>query len=133
MTYDDKAIERGVPELVSLMLATGLRIGEAAAVTWDCVVLDEAIVEVRGTVLRLTGQGLVIKPSPNTAAGERVLEMPSRCVDVLRKRREVSRSAPRGGSPNTPPVFPAQMGGLRDPSNTNADLRAAFAFAVSRV
>jgi integrase len=34
------------------MLATGLRIGEAAAVTWDALDLAAGTVEVRGTVVR---------------------------------------------------------------------------------
>jgi site-specific recombinase XerC len=57
MTYDDKAVERDLPEFVSFMLATGLRIGEASAVTWAAVDLDAERVEVRGTVVRLTVRG----------------------------------------------------------------------------
>jgi integrase len=123
LSYSDQAIERDLPGLVAFILATGLRIGEVAALTWDCVDLDAAVVEVRGTVLRLSGQGLVIKPSPKSAAGARILELPDACVQLLRRRH----SAPPGGTGS--PVFPARSGGLRDPSNTNADLKQAFAFA----
>lgn len=125
LTYDDKSIGRDLPDFVSFMLATGLRIGEAAAVTWDCVDLDAGTVDVRGTVLRLTGKGLIIKLSPKSAAGERILELPSWCVAMLKSRGVEGPGGVAGGSA----VFPAQLGGLRDPSNTNADLRDAFAFA----
>jgi len=56
MTYDDKAVDRDLPEFVSFMLASGLRIGEASAVTWTALDLDARTVEVRGTVVRLTGR-----------------------------------------------------------------------------
>ena len=48
--------------------------------------LDEGTVEVRGTVLRLRAGGLVIKPSPKSAAGRRILELPSWAVIMLRRR-----------------------------------------------
>lgn len=84
--HEDKAaVSRDLPDLVAYMLATGCRIGEASALTWADVDLDGGTVEVRGTVLRLKGQGLVIKPSTKSAAGQRKLELPSWCVDILRR------------------------------------------------
>ena len=66
LSNDDKARERDLPDLVDLLLATGLRVGEALAVTWDAVDLAAGTVEVRGTVIRVKGRGLVIKPAPLT-------------------------------------------------------------------
>jgi len=123
MTYDDKAVERDLPEFVSFMLATGLRIGEASAVTWAAVDLDADRVEVRGTVVRLKGQGLVLMPTTKTSAGMRMLALPSWCVQMLR-----ARAARRGADNIEDPVFPALKGGLRDPSNTQADLRDGLAW-----
>src|SRR5674476_1126084 len=123
MTYDDRAVERDLPEFVSFMLASGLRIGEASAVTWAAVDLDAERVEVRGTVVRLKGQGLVLMPTTKTSAGMRMLALPSWCVQMLRAR-EARRSAPSIDDP----VFPALKGGLRDPSNTQADLRDSLAW-----
>ena len=37
LSNDDKARERDLPDLVDMLLATGLRVGEALAVTWDAV------------------------------------------------------------------------------------------------
>ena len=65
---DDKARERDLPDLVDMLLATGLRVGEALAVTWDAVDLSAGTVEVRGTVIRVKGRGLMIKPAPKTRA-----------------------------------------------------------------
>ena len=119
MTYDNKAVDRDLPEFVSFMLASGLRIGEASAVTWAAVDLDAGTAEVRGTVIRLTGKGLVLMPTTKSTAGMRTLALPSWCVRMLRDRAE--RRGP--GSIGDDPVFPAPKGGLRDPSNTQADLK----------
>jgi len=125
LTYDDVAVARDVPDLVGLMLATGLRIGEAAAVAWAGVDLKAGTLNVQGTVVRLKGQGLVLREVTKTRAGSRLLVLPSWCVAMLRRR-----------GPSTGPVFAAVRGGLRDPSNTQADLRdalqtAGFAWATS--
>lgn len=115
LSGDARASERDLPELVAFMVATGLRIGEACAITWSDVDLDAGTVTVSGTVLRIKGQGLVIS-RPKSAAGERVLELPSWCVEMLRRR-----------GPSSGPVFPAPRSRkLRDPSNTRRALREAF-------
>ncbi len=112
---DIKARERDLPGLVAFLVATGLRIGEACAVSWPDVDLDAGTVTVRGTVLRVKGQGLVIS-RPKSAAGERVLELTSWCVQLLRQR-----------GPSSGPVFPAPRSRkLRDPNNTRRDLREAL-------
>jgi integrase len=69
------------------MLATGLRIGEAAAVTWDALDLDGGTVEVRGTLVRVKGVGLSIKWRPKSKSGYRTLELPGWSVEMLRRRR----------------------------------------------
>jgi integrase len=104
------------------MMATGMRIGEAAGLAWNAVDLDAGTVAVRAAVVRVTGQGLTRK-STKTDTGLRTLILPSWCIDVLRAR--VAR-LDHTGSWRDRPVFPAPMGGWRDPSNTQSDLRAAF-------
>lgn len=111
---DEKARARDLPDLVAFMFATGLRIGEACALSWSDVDLDAGTVAVNGTVLRVKGQGLVVN-RPKSAAGERVLELPSWCVALLRRR-----------SASSGPVFPAPRSRrLRDPSNTRRAIREA--------
>lgn len=123
LTYDDQAIARDLPDLISLMMATGMRIGEAAALAWTDVDLDAGTVQVRAAVVRVTGHGLVRK-STKTDTGLRTLVLPSWCVDMLRER--AARPDPAGDGWMDGPVFPAPLGGWRDPSNTQSDLRAAF-------
>lgn len=101
MTYDDRAVERDLPEFVSFMLATGLRIGEASAVTWAAVDLDAERVEIRGTVVRLKGHGLVLKPTTETTAGMRMLALPSWCIQMLHARRH-DEAHPASTNPSSP-------------------------------
>ncbi|HJQ87375.1 MAG TPA: tyrosine-type recombinase/integrase [Propionibacteriaceae bacterium] len=117
LSNDDKARERDLPDLVDMLLATGLRVGEALAVTWDAVDLSAGTVEVRGTVIRVKGQGLIIKPAPKTRAGFRTLVLPSWALQMLRLR-------PPGGPDQT--VFCSVLGGLRDRDNAIGDLRNAL-------
>jgi integrase len=126
LSSDEQSIERDLPDLVLFLAATGLRIGEALAVQWADVGLDEGTVEVRGTVLRLRAGGLVIKPSPKSAAGRRILELPSWAVIMLRRRQPDDVSEDELARQ----VFPAPVaGGIRDPSNTLKMMRQAFKHA----
>jgi integrase len=119
LTTDAKAAERDIPDLVSTLMATGLRIGEALALTWDDVDLGLQTITVRSTLVRLNGSGLTVKPT-KTAAGVRTLVLPTWCVEMLRVREMKAVHS------EDEPVFPALLGGLRDPSNTRADFRDAF-------
>jgi len=123
LIHDEKATDRDLPDLVGFMVGTGLRIGEACAVTWSDVDLSAGTVDVRGTVLRVKGSGLIRRSTPKSAAGERTLEMPSWCLSMLERRRPDQETA---GTLNRP-VFAAPIsGGWRDPSNTRRGLREAF-------
>ena len=126
LTYDDHAIARDLPDLVALLMATGLRIGEACGLTWDAVDLDAGTIEVHAAAVRVRGQGLVRKAT-KTDAGARILLLPRWCVSLLHDR--AARLAPPGDDGAGRPVFPAPLGGWRDPSNTQADLRDAFTAA----
>jgi len=124
---DEKGKKADVPDFVAFMHATGCRIGEAAAVTWEVLDLDAGTAEIRSTVVRVKGQGLIRK-STKTASGARTLLLPPWCVERLR-RRAARVGASQERAQTELPVFPAPLGGLRDPSNTQADLRAAFSNA----
>lgn len=77
LSQDPRSVARDLPDLVSFLLATGLRIGEALAVRWSDLDLEAGTVDIQGTVLRLRPGGLIIKPSTKSAAGQRILELPS--------------------------------------------------------
>uniref|UniRef100_UPI001041764E site-specific integrase n=1 Tax=Candidatus Protofrankia californiensis TaxID=1839754 RepID=UPI001041764E len=119
LSYDDVAARRDIPDFVDFLMSTGVRIGEAAGLTWGAVNLDEGWIEIRSTVVRITGAGLVNKPKPKTKSGYRRLLLPTWMVTTLRRRHNDDQA-------EDTPVFPAPFGGLRDPSNTQADLRDAF-------
>ena len=68
----------------------------------------------------LTGQGLIIKLKPKSKAGWRIIELPSWTVALLKRRQ-------REQEPNEwQAVFTSPLGHLRDPGNTQADLRDVF-------
>jgi integrase len=114
-----------LPDLVGFLMATGLRIGEACGLPWNAVDLQAGTVEVRAAAVRVRGQGLVVKTT-KTDAGTRTLVLPRWCTAMLRER--AARLNPDRGY-RSHPVFPALLGGCRDPSNTQADLREAFTAA----
>jgi integrase len=120
LAADPVAIKHDLVDFVDMMLASGLRIGEAAAITWPALDLQAGTVEVRGTVIRVKGQGLQIKPKPKTKTGYRTLELPTWAIAMLQRRRATAK-------PNRwDAVFTAPLGGLRDPSNTQMVLRGAL-------
>lgn len=116
MTYDERAVDRDLLDLVDGMLATGLRIGEVLAICWPDVDLDRGTVKTGGVVIRVRGEGLIIRRSDNSKIKTRTLVLPAWGAEMLRRRFE-STPDPRG------PVFCAVNGGLRDPSNTEHHLR----------
>lgn len=120
VTYDDQAVARDLPHLIAFMFATSLRLGEAIAFEWSDIDLEAAQCSVTANTHRLKGKGLVRNVYPNSKLKHRTLELPKWAVEMLRRRKEA-----RG---DVRLVFPAVMGGLRDPSNTGADLRDTFAF-----
>lgn len=136
-TYDPVAVRRDIPMLSSILLATGLRIGECLAIVEDALDPVDGSLEVRGTVVWVKGKGLFVKP-PKSAAGLRKLILPAWAVDLLTARFDATRrisqpvpllngghddspwpSRPRPVSCATPPT--SKTGGVR-PSPTLATL-----------
>jgi integrase len=81
---------------------------------------------VRAAAVRVRGRGLIVKTT-KTDAGQRTLVLPHWCIAMLHARAD--RLPATGADRGSRPVFPAPLGGWRDPSNTQADLREAFATA----
>ncbi len=121
LAADPRAVRLDLPDLVQFMLGSGVRIGEAAAVREAVLALDAGTVHINATVIRVPGAGLRIQPRTKTTASQRILALPAPVLDTLRHRRAT-------GCPTGPAgvVFPSPAGRLRDPSNTQADLRGAL-------
>jgi integrase len=138
MTYDDQAIARDIPDLVDVLLATGLRVGEAIGLFDAAFDPLEGSVEVRGTVVRVTGVGLFFKPEPKSVAGHRRLLLPSWGVTLMTRRFSASpvtevpvldRTTERGVDQHIERhrlLFPSLRQTLRDPSNVDNQLKDAF-------
>jgi integrase len=118
---DPQAFRLDLPDLAQFMLGTGVRIGEATAVRAAVLDLDAGTVHINATVVRVPGVGLQLQPRTKTPASQRILTLPKPVADTLRNRRlSGARTGPAGV------VFPSPTGQLRDPSNTQADLRTAL-------
>ena len=115
---DKAAVLLDLPDLIDFMLGTGLRIGEASAVRWAAVDFAAGVLEVNSTVVRSKEHGLAVQDRPKSAAGWRVLALPTSIIEMLLARRgEAAQSAV---------VFSSPLGQLRDRSNTTSDLRRVF-------
>lgn len=77
--------------LITVMLATGLRLGEALALTWDCVDLDNRELVVEKTLVYVkdisTGSFKFKFQSPKSEAGKRIIPLVKEAVDALRRQR----------------------------------------------
>lgn len=68
-----------------VLLGTGIRLGEALALTWDAIDLEAGRLEVRANLQRVRGEW-VLQP-PKTRAGRRVLPLPQAAIEALRRQR----------------------------------------------
>jgi integrase len=118
--YDKPSVARDLPDFLDMLFATGVRIGEVCAITWDCLDLDEGTATILGVVVRVKGKGLIIKTYPGSKTKHRVLKLPRWAVDMLTIRK-VTHPTNEWNA-----VFTSPKGLLRDPSNTQADLRELF-------
>lgn len=137
---DEAAVAHDLPDLTRIMLATGVRIGECLALTFDEVEEDGKALRIDFTLYPVKGRGLVRGPT-KTRAGARTLRLPSWAADIVRERGDQL-----GWSG---PLFPAPgrvysngtvrfVSGWRDPSNTaralrQASDRAGFGWVTSHV
>lgn len=104
--------------LYRLMLATGLRRGEALALHWADVDLDGGVLRVRGTLSR-TSKGLQIT-EPKTERSRRTVPLPRTAVDTLkahRSRQLAERLAAGPAWQQTDLAFATEVGTALEPRN----------------
>lgn len=99
---------RALGDISRLMLGSGARVGEAMAISWDEVDFEAATVAICWHLVRVKGKGIMRMEGAKSDAGDRVIELPSWCVTMLRQRRLAD--------PVGYPVFPDALGGWRDPN-----------------
>lgn len=109
-------LEQDTVEIFDFMVASGWRVGEACALDVASVDFDAGTAEVVATNVRVKGKGIVRQSVPKTDAAWRVTPLPGPTVDLLRRRHE------RLGDLTTL-LFPTVLMHLRDPSNTQRELR----------
>lgn len=104
--------------LFRLMLATGLRRGEALGLHWSDVNLDERWLRVRWTLTR-TSAGLQLG-EPKTEKSRRTVPLPRSAVEALRGHRR-AQAAERLAAPGiwreTGLVFASEIGTFLEPRN----------------
>ena len=124
LTYDHTAIRRDLPDFIDMMLATGLRIGETAAIRWPSVDLEQRHHRRRHRHRRQNHRHRAADPHPRIVQTHRPHPQPAQLV-----RGHAAAPQRRNAAATGDLVFPAPKGGLRDPSNTSADLKDAFTAA----
>lgn len=110
-------VEQDTVELFEFLLASGWRIGEACALDVTSIDFEAGTAEVEATVVRVPRRGIIRQPMPKTAAGSRVTPLPRPTMDLLQRRHERLKD-------DTTLLFPTVLMRLRDPSNTQRELRA---------
>lgn len=116
---------RYYPALV-LIASTGLRKGEALALTWDAVDLDAGSLRVQATISRVGGRLLVTEPK--TQRSRRTVPLDAAVVAMLRRHR-TAQLAERLRASNqwndTGLVFTTELGTPVDPRNLLRAMAAA--------
>jgi len=126
-------------DLVAFMAGTGVRVGEAIALQWKDLALDDQApaATIAATISRVTGQGNKVQTSTKTGR-DRVGYLPPWLVDRLRSRRDSAAAQLwRADARKAEMVFDTAVawhpaattpsgGSLRDGSNTTKQLRRIY-------
>ena len=117
--------QRDLRDPIVLLIATGLRRSELLGLDWGDVDLENKVLHVRHSVVRVKGAGLVRQATTKTG-DERHVPLPRFAVEMLIHRRD------HWSGPNDAKVvFPSTTGTLRDPDNFGkqwAAVRASLGF-----
>jgi integrase len=81
------AADQPIGALVAVLLASGLRLGEALGLRWDDVDLERRRLFVRSTLVRVRGQGWLLGP-PKSVSGTRIVPLISVALDALRAQHD---------------------------------------------
>lgn len=73
-----------IKNLFTLLIFTGMRVGEARALTWDDIDLTNGTISITKTVA-IGAKGRAVLQSPKTAHGERIVEIDTNTLLMLKK------------------------------------------------
>ena len=112
---------RSIPlrDIITLQLASGLRISELLALSWSAVDFETSLLRVDATLTM--PRGGIQRTVTKTVAGERLIRLPMVAMQTLRRRRE----DPRFASGPDDPVFASARGGWMWPHNARRAWREA--------
>lgn len=108
-------------DVVTMFAATGARISEVLGIRWQDIDFTAKTVAITGKVNRIPGQGMIRESFWKSAAGDRVLPLPSFAINML-----MSRQVSAVGNVHDV-VFPSTQGTLRDPSAVHKQWRTVRA------
>lgn len=103
-------------ELIEYMLSSGWRVAEACALDVASIDFTAGTATVEAINVRITGKGIVRQGFPKTEKSARVTSLPSRTIDLLHRRHKRLQEF-------TTLLFPTPLMRLRDPSNTQREIR----------
>lgn len=109
-------VERDTVELLDFIVASGWRVGEACTLEASSIDFSSSTAEVVASNVRVKGRGIIRQAVPKTDAAWRVTPLPGPTMDLLRRRYERLKV-------DTALLFPTAALTLRDPSNTQRELR----------
>lgn len=118
--YDETRTSELV-ELSQLLMATGCRIGEALAIRWEDIDIDQGLLRITGTLATDTAGKLFRQEHPKSDASTRGLMLPPTVLQALTQRRINSHYAM---------VFPSSTGTYRWTANSRRQWRQAIAESV---
>jgi len=104
-------------DLIVFMIASGWRIAETCALDVRSIDFKAGTATVEAQHVRVKGRGIVRQPFGKTDAAARTTYLPQATMDLLRRRHERLRA-------DTSLIFPNRLRRPRDPSNTQAEIRA---------
>lgn len=116
-------------DIVDMMLATGMRIGELCALRWEDVDLgsENPSITITGTIIRVTGQGLTRQAHAKNSKRRLRVYLPAHAVSILLAKSTATDEDAPPNLWNT--VFASSTGTLRDPYNVRRQFRDARASA----
>lgn len=103
-------------ELIEFMLSSGWRVAEACALDVTSVNLLAGTATVEAINVRVKGRGVVRQEFPKTEKSARITPLPASTMDLLRRRHDRLKEF-------TSLLFPTPLMRLRDPSNTQREIR----------